>query len=211
VTTTLQVTIDAWENGSSIPDMYAFCVPAEENHVALGENKSPAISWSGAPEGTASFAIICTDPGVPEDLGLVNKEDINIPADTSRFTFYHWVLVDVPANIDHLVEGSESEGIQPGGKDTGKTDHGIRGINDYTNWFANDEQMKGNYGGYDGPCPPWNDDLVHVYNFTVYALDVESMDLSENFTGADAEKAMQGHVLAQGSFTGSFSLNPALR
>ena len=211
MTATLQVKIDGWGDGGSIPDKYAFCVPAEENHVALGENKSPAISWSGAPNETASFAIICTDPGVPTDLDLVNKEDATIPANTPRFTFYHWVLVDIPVNLDHLAEGAESEGIQPGGKDAGKTDHGTRGINFYTKWFANDEQMKGNYGGYDGPCPPWNDELVHEYVFTVYALDIASLNLAKNFTGPDVGQAMQGHILAQGSYTGTYSLNPALR
>jgi hypothetical protein len=211
VTATLQVRIDAWENGASIPGKYAFCVPAKENHVALGENRSPSIRWSGAPEGTASFAIICTDPGVPADIELVNKEDRNIPAGTSRFTFYHWVLVDIPANLNHLAEGAESGGIQPGGKATGKTEHGTRGINFYTNWFANDDQMKGNYGGYDGPCPPWNDELIHEYVFTVYALDVASLSLGENFTGPDAEQAMQGHILAQGTYVGTYTLNPSLR
>ena len=155
--------------------------------------------------------ILCTDPGVPTDLELVNKEDRKIPADTSRFTFYHWVLADIPLKLNNLAEGAESEGIQPGGKDAGKTDHGTRGINNYTDWFARDEQMKGNYGGYDGPCPPWNDELVHEYIFTVYALDVDSLGLGANFTGANVEGAMKGHILAQGSYVGKYSLNPALR
>jgi Raf kinase inhibitor-like YbhB/YbcL family protein len=207
VTDTLQIKIDSWESGGTIPDKFSFCVPAKENHVALGENKSPAISWSGAPEATASFVILCTDPGVPTDIDLVNKEDKKIPVDTSRFTFYHWVLADIPAERKHLAEGDESDGIQPGGKE----DHGMRGINFYTNWFANDEQMKGNYGGYDGPCPPWNDELIHEYYFTVYALDVDSLNLADNFTGPDVEQAMQGHILAQGSYVGTYSLNPDLR
>ena len=211
MTSTLQVTIDGWENGGAVPDKFAFCVPAEENHVTMGENKSPAISWFGAPEGTASFAIICHDPDVPTDLALINNEEKNIPADVPRFSLYHWVLADIPAALDNLTEGAESEGIQPGGKDAGQTDHGVRGINGYTDWFAKDEQMKGIYGGYDGPCPPWNDDRIHHYHFSVYALDVESLGLGDNFTGSDLEAAIKDHILAQGEFLGTYSLNPALR
>jgi Raf kinase inhibitor-like YbhB/YbcL family protein len=211
VTDTMHVMIDSWKDSETIPDKYSFCIPAEENHVALGENISPAISWSGAPDDTASFVILCTDPGVPTDIELVNKEDKKIPVDTSRFTFFHWVLADIPVNINQLAEGAESDGIQPGGKDFGKTNHGNRGINFYTNWFANDEQMKGQYGGYDGPCPPWNDELVHKYYFTVYALDIDTLNLDAGFTGPDVERAMQGHILAQGTYLGTYSLNPNLR
>lgn len=211
MTEQLQVKIDAWIDGENIPDKYAFCIPAEEGHVTLGENKSPSISWSGVPEGVESLVILCTDPGVPTDLELVNKEDLNIPIETSRFTFYHWVLVDIPKDIDRLDEGVESEGIQPGGKDTGKREYGIRGKNFYTNWFASDEKMRGDYGGYDGPCPPWNDNLIHEYIFTVYALDIASLNLGEQFSGPDVEQAMQGHILGQGSYVGTYTLNPTLR
>ena len=70
MTAKLDITIDAFNDGDTISDKYAFCVPAEENYVGMGENKSPAISWTGAPEGTASYAIICHDPDVPQDLSF---------------------------------------------------------------------------------------------------------------------------------------------
>ena len=70
--------------------------------------------------------------------------------------------------------------------------------------------MGGNYGDYDGPCPPWNDSIVHHYHFTVYALDVESVNLSGNFMGRDVLKAIEGHVLAKGSYVGVYSLNPEI-
>ena len=85
---------------------------------------------------------------------------------------------------------------------------GVRGVNDYTKWFASDPEMKGDYGGYDGPCPPWNDSILHHYHFIVYALDVPSLALSGRFTGADAEKAMAGHVLARGEVMGTYTLSP---
>jgi phosphatidylethanolamine-binding protein (PEBP) family uncharacterized protein len=71
--------------------------------------------------------------------------------------------------------------------------------------------MKGDYGGYDGPCPPWNDSIVHHYHFTVHALDVESLGLSGHFGGPEALKAMEGHVLARGEWVGTYTLNPALK
>lgn len=51
---------------------------------------------------------------------------------------------------------------------------------------------------------------MHHYVFTLYALDVPSLNLQGSFTGLDALKAMQGHVLAQASLTGTYTLNPDL-
>ena len=88
--------------------------------------------------------------------------------------------------------------------------HGARqGINDYTGWFASDPQMSGNYFGYDGPCPPWNDERIHHYVFTLYALDVPTLGVDGTFTGAAALAALQGHVLAQAAVTGIYTQNPA--
>ena len=58
-----------------------------------------------------------------------------------------------------------------------------QGINDFTGWFAGDAAMSGDYYGYDGPCPPWNDDLLHHYHFRVYALDVPTLGISGRFDG----------------------------
>ena len=71
--------------------------------------------------------------------------------------------------------------------------------------------MKGDYYGYDGPCPPWNDERVHRYVFTLYALDVARCALAEpRFTGPEVRAAIEGHVLAQASISGTYTLNPAL-
>ena len=71
--------------------------------------------------------------------------------------------------------------------------------------------MAGDYYGYDGPCPPWNDDLLHHYHFHVYALGVETLGLSGRFTLADVRAAMSGHILAEAELTGTYTLNAALR
>jgi Raf kinase inhibitor-like YbhB/YbcL family protein len=71
--------------------------------------------------------------------------------------------------------------------------------------------MAGDYHGYDGPCPPWNDAIVHRYVFTLYALDVAILAVPARFTGADVRKAMEGHVLAQAAVTGRYTLNPSVK
>jgi Raf kinase inhibitor-like YbhB/YbcL family protein len=106
---------------------------------------------------------------------------------------------------------SFSNGVTPRGKSGPAAPFGTRqGINDYTGWFANDRDMSGDYYGYDGPCPPWNDSIVHHYVFTVYALDIGRVPLEGKFTGADVRKAINGHVLAQAGITGTYTLNPRL-
>ncbi|MFN3199766.1 MAG: YbhB/YbcL family Raf kinase inhibitor-like protein [Bradymonadia bacterium] len=204
----LTVHIEGIEDGKPIPARFAFCVPADEGHVTLAPNKSPAISWSAGPEGTLSYAIICHDPDVPSVGDDVNQEGKTVPADLPRVDFYHWVLVDIPADKTSFAEGEEGDGVTPKGKDTGSVAHGVRGKNSYTGWFAGDPDMAGDYGGYDGPCPPWNDSIVHHYHFTVYALDVASVGLAGTFDGAEALAAIEGHVLAKGSIMGTYSLNP---
>jgi len=206
----LKVTVGDGASGKAIPGQYAFCVPAQQGHVTLGADRNPKLSWSGAPKGTKSYAVIVVDPDVPSVPTNVNKEGKTIPKSLKRVNFYHWVLVDIPATVNALDEGADSDKVTPHGKPPGPAKLGLRGINDYTKWFASDEAMKGNYGGYDGPCPPWNDTIVHHYHFKVYALDVPSLKLSGNFDGPKALKAMKSHTLAKGESVGTYVLNPAM-
>ncbi|TVS12624.1 MAG: YbhB/YbcL family Raf kinase inhibitor-like protein [Wenzhouxiangella sp.] len=192
-----------------IPPRFAFGKLAEDAPMALSDNVSPHLAWRDAPAGTRSFAIVCVDPDVPSRADDVNQEGKVLPADMPRVDFFHWVMVDVSPDITELATGSCGEGITPGGKKNPPGPEGARqGINDYTSFMAGDAEMAGQYFGYDGPCPPWNDELLHRYVFTVYALDVDQLDLPDAFTGADALKAMQGHILDQASLTGTYSLNP---
>jgi Raf kinase inhibitor-like YbhB/YbcL family protein len=71
--------------------------------------------------------------------------------------------------------------------------------------------MSGTYRGYDGPCPPWNDERLHHYTFTVYALSVDRLQLEGDFTAVDARAAMDGHVLAEASLTGTYTNNPSVQ
>lgn len=204
---TLTVTIDGWSNGEAIPTKFAFGQIPAEGRFEFGGNVSPAIRWSGAPEGTRSFAIICHDPDVPSVGDDVNQEGKVVPPELPRVDFYHWVLVNVSATTAELAEGVASTSVTPRGKASGQKPYGLAGLNNYTNWFAGDADMGGDYADYDGPCPPWNDSIVHHYHFTVYALDVERLELNSPFGGPEALAAMEGHVLAQGSYVGTYTMN----
>ena len=82
-----------------------------------------------------------------------------------------------------------------------------QGLNDYTGWFEGDADMGGDWHGYDGPYPPGNDLRLHRYFFRLFALDVERLELPSPFTAADVFRAMRGHVLAEASTHGTYSLN----
>jgi Raf kinase inhibitor-like YbhB/YbcL family protein len=207
----MKISIDSWPNGAPIPSKFAFGKIPEEGRFELAGNINPAIAWSDAPADTKSFAIICHDPDVPSSGEDVNQEGKTVPADLPRVDFYHWVLFNVPCAVSQIAEGADSASVTPKGKMPGQQNHGLTGINSYTDWFAGDTDMGGNYGGYDGPCPPWNDSIMHHYHFSVYALDVDHLKLSGAFTGSDAILAMQGHVLAQASHMGTYSMNPDIK
>lgn len=205
----MRLTSTSFEHNKPIPGEYALCIPEPEKHVTPGANKNPALSWADVPAGTKSLVLICHDPDAPSRPDDVNKEDRRIPADLPRVDFFHWVLVGLAADAVGIQEGEFSEGVTPGGKDGPEGARGTRqGLNDYTKWFANDDKMAGKYFGYDGPCPPWNDSIVHHYHFTLFALDIERCPVGGEFTGADVLKAIDGHVLADARITGTYSLNP---
>ena len=155
----LQVESDSIKHGERVPHDHAFGVPDGEGKAAPeGGNRSPHLRWSGAPEGTQSFAVIVFDPDVPADFSDANQEGKTLPEDQERADFTHWLLVDIPPDVTELPEGAGSDGIVPGGKPTGETEHGVTGANSYTEAIAGDPEMGGTYGGYDGPFPPWNDE-----------------------------------------------------
>ncbi len=207
----MQLTSTSFPNGGPIPADFAFVQPIPDpEHVMLAENRNPQFAWSGAPEGTRAFALICHDPDVPGTPEGVNEEGAVVERDRPRVDFYHWVVVGIAADQASLSEGGFSVGVTPGGKACGRTALGLIGKNDYTAWFAGDPDMQGDYGGYDGPGPPWNDERLHHYHFTIYALDTETFDLPESgdFTGGDALAAIEGHVLDQASWVGTYTTNP---
>ncbi|MCY3538583.1 MAG: YbhB/YbcL family Raf kinase inhibitor-like protein [Acidimicrobiia bacterium] len=117
-----------------------------------GGNRSPQLSWSGAPEGTASYALTCYDPDAPTGSG-----------------FWHWVVVNIPADTTELKAGAGDGGGIPTGARQTRTDFGSP--------------------GYGGPCPP-EGDHPHRYLFTVHAVAVEALSVD-----ADTMPAVVGFML----------------
>ncbi len=109
-----------------------------------GENKSPQLSWANAPEGTKSFAITIYDPNAPTGSG-----------------WWHWVVFDIPADVNELVAnaGNIELDLAPKGAIQSVTNYGAK--------------------GYGGPCPPEGHGL-HQYQITVHALKVDKLSLDEN-------------------------------
>lgn len=208
----MKLSSQSFSDNAIIPGEFAFAVIDPVTHVALSSNRNPHLAWSDVPAGTQSFALICHDPDVPGSGEDVNQEGREVPASLPRVDFFHWLLLDIPAAVREIAAGSHSDGVVARGKAGPAAPGGLRhGINDYTNWFAGDEQMSGDYHGYDGPCPPWNDTLVHRYVFTLYALDLPQIAVNAPLTGANVRDALAGHVLAQASLTGTYTLHPRLQ
>lgn len=207
----LKVTAEGIGEDGYIGQDYAFCAPAESGHIKGGGDKSIGISWSKGPEGTKSYAVIMVDPDVPADFTDAGKEGKTLPAEMERKSFYHWVLFDIPSSQSQIPAGTDSQNVVKNGKRELATPYGTRGVNDYAPYFASDPEHKGVYAGYDGPCPPWNDERIHHYHIKVFALDADSLKLKGQVTGPQAVDAIAHHILAQGEVVGKYTLNPGVK
>ena len=140
------------------------------------------------PGGTIPKKFTCDGPDVSPALAWSDA-----PAGTQSFalimddpdapvgTWVHWVLYDLPAETHELAEGVAKQEELPDGARQGRND--FRRI------------------GYGGPCPPPGP--AHRYFFKLYALD-QKLGLTARATKADVEKAMKGHILAQGELMGRY-------
>ena len=205
----MKLTSTSFGDGDRIPERCAFGVADTVTHMRFGSNHNPQLTWSELPDGTRSLVLTCIDPDVPSSPEGINQEGRAVPADLPRVDFTHWVMVDIPPTRSGLEEGECSDGVIAGGKrDTDGPDGARQGLNDYTGFLASDTDMRGDYVGYDGPCPPWNDERLHHYRFTVYATDLERCPVEGKFTTAEVLAAVAGHVLGEASLTGTYTLNP---
>lgn len=95
-----KLTSSEFTEGGSIPPRY----------TCEGDDISPPLEWSGAPDGTRSFALIVDDPDAPD------------PAHPQR-TYVHWVLYNIPADVAELHENASAKGL-PDGASQGNNDWG---------------------------------------------------------------------------------------
>jgi Raf kinase inhibitor-like YbhB/YbcL family protein len=193
--------------GNMLAPESASCVATREGKSRPGRNESPALSWSRGPAGTRSYALTMVDPSVPIDRSDFNKPATMIVHDAPRMEFVHWVLADIPVGVTHFAEGADGEGITKDGLALKRTIHGRRGQNG-----TGDGTLKtGPHGGYLGPCPPWNDERIHRYVVTVYALDVAELPLPAIFSRADLVTAAKSHILASGTAEVDYTVNEGAR
>ena len=215
----MQLTSETFPDQGMMPDSCAFGLLGPDKQYEFGENLNPQLAWSNLPAGTRSLVLINDDLDVPVKLDTFNKEGAVVDKSLERRELCHWILIDLPPDSGPIAMGEFSKGVTVGGKDGPAAPRGARqGVNEYTDWFAanNDTAMMGNYYGYDGPCPPWNDEKPHRYVFTLYALNVAKLDVGDkqDFNKRDVLAAMHENaasILAQASITGLYALNPELR
>jgi hypothetical protein len=147
---TFKVTSDSFKDGDYLGK--DFILSSDFGFGCAGGNQSPHLKWSGAPAGTKSFAVHCFDPDAPTGSG-----------------FWHWLVVNIPADVTELKLGAGSAGgALPKGALMTRTDFGKP--------------------GYGGPCPP-EGAHPHRYIFTVFAVS-ETLDV-----GADTSAAVVGFNL----------------
>jgi Raf kinase inhibitor-like YbhB/YbcL family protein len=123
---------------------------------------SPSLEWTHAPAGTKSFAITFYDKDAPTGSG-----------------FWHYLLVDIPANVNKIELGALAKGAIPQGSVETNTDAGKP--------------------GFFGPCPPVG--RKHTYIYTVYALKTDKLGLPPTSTAAYVGFNLWGNTLAKASFT----------
>jgi Raf kinase inhibitor-like YbhB/YbcL family protein len=124
-----------------------------------GDNLSPQLSWSGFPAETKSFAVTVHDPDAPTGSG-----------------FWHWLVLNIPADVNDLASGASSSGALPQGVLQLRNDAGTL--------------------GYVGAAPPPGD-TPHRYVTTVHAVDVERLDVEADSPPAIAGFNLRFHAIAR--------------
>jgi Raf kinase inhibitor-like YbhB/YbcL family protein len=210
---------DSFVDGALLAPEFAFAAIDPARHVRLAANRNPHLAWDDVPNGTQSLILFCHDIDAPSAHADANQVGRVIARELPREDFYHWILADIPVTMPAIQAGAFSQGVTARGKSgpaapvtiKNGSEHALRqGVNDYTRWFANDPDMAGDYYGYDGPCPPWNDLRPHTYLFTLYALEVPRLGLDGRFTGLDARRAIHDHILDEARVFCVYALNPSV-
>ena len=156
-------------------------------NTCYGENLSPPLFWSGAPDGTQSYALVAED--IDHETG----------------TWVHWVLYNIPGGATELPEGVATDAeVLPDGTVQGTNDErflGYAGACPPANIIS---YSRGGGENYEFGEPP------HRYYFRLYALD-SVLELEPRATKGELLSAMDGHILAQtetfGKYTTSLGLS----
>jgi Raf kinase inhibitor-like YbhB/YbcL family protein len=147
----------AFNDGDVIPDKFA----AAATTTAV----SPAFSWKNAPDTTISFAILMHDPDEAP-----NKNSMD---------FTHWIIFNIPANVNSLPEDVPHTAQLADGSVQAKLRNGP---------------------GYGGPGARF---VYHHYTFELFALDTK-LTLGTDATREQFLDAMNGHIVAKAAYVGRF-------
>lgn len=106
----MQISSTNFKDGDYLPMDHV--LSADHGFGCAGGNRSPHLSWEGAPETAKSFAVTCFDPDAPTGSG-----------------FWHWVVVNIPAGVNELPldAGNPASGKLPAGALQVRTDFGKPG------------------------------------------------------------------------------------
>lgn len=104
-------------------------------------------------------------------------------APTGGAGFWHWVVLDIPVSVTSLPRGVGAGASLPQGAREIRTDFG--------------------QPGWGGPCPPVGD-KPHHYNFTIYAMKVEHLDVPEGATASLAGFLVNANSLGKATLTGLY-------
>ena len=150
-----------------------------KHNTCFGENLSPPLDWTEAPESTRSFALIA--------------EDI----DHGTGTWVHWVLYNIPAGVTGLSEGiPTTTDVLPDGITQGINDERQPGY-----YGPCPPPLIVAFWSHLHPRPT---EPPHRWEFTLYALDSE-LGLAPRATKKDLMSAMEGHILAEATTMGKYS------
>ena len=136
-------------------------IPAK--YTCEGKGISPQLSWAGVSPDSKSQAMIVDDPDAPGGV------------------FTHWVIFNLPPQIQQLDEGIPGREKLANGALQGKNSAGRT--------------------GYMGPCPPRGP--IHHYRFTLYILD-KMLDLKSGSSKEQLLEAMSGHIISQVRLVGVY-------
>ncbi|MEU5852862.1 YbhB/YbcL family Raf kinase inhibitor-like protein [Saccharopolyspora shandongensis] len=157
------VTSDDVTDGQPMAQAHAY-----DGMGADGENRSPQLRWTGFPETTKSFVVTCFDPDAPIPGG-----------------FWHWVLVDVPADVTGLAADAGN-----------RNGHGVPAGAFHV---AND---LGEHA-FAGAAPPPGD-RPHRYYFVVHAVDTEKLGVDEKASPAVVSFNLAFHTVARAVLTPTY-------
>ena len=150
---TLKLRSAVFEDGERIPERY----------TCDDENISPPLEWQAVPDDARSLVIICEDPDAPD------------------MTWSHWVLYNLPPDINEL-----EANVPPVAS---LSNDALQGLNDFGDL------------GYGGPCPPGEE--VHHYHFRLFALETK-LDLEAGESREEILERIRPYLLEEANLMGTY-------